>query len=128
MDEQTTLRYIKDLELYQKEKPYYFSKLIPTGLNDTNIEYEEGPEQRIADVRGHEEQFTLDDHGFCFLKWEPPKVDWDSESDIVTTYLPAVQALVTQHLGPGLISCEIFDWRVRQHFSHTHSFPLTSRR
>lgn len=62
-----TFKYIKWLDLYKKEKPFQIFIDIPKTAPDqrfTNLSYEER-EETFRDVRGQEESFTLNDHGFA---------------------------------------------------------------
>lgn len=114
MDETTVLNYIKDLPLYENEKPYHIFAAIPRDAKRTNIEYERGPGQPIVDIRGRESQFTLDKQGFTFQRWTPPQLDWRNEQEIIEIYFPEVKKLLCELLSStqDVRRCELFSWRV----------------
>lgn len=123
MDELVRLHFLRPLPLYDEEKPYYIFADIPEEFPRGNLEYEDGPEQLISDVRGHEHEFSLQQQGFMYRSWIPPKLNWEDEQEIVGKYIPSVQTLLAEilDLGEALKRNEVFDWRVRQLSSTHHS-------
>ncbi|KIX09849.1 uncharacterized protein Z518_00930 [Rhinocladiella mackenziei CBS 650.93] len=114
MDEMVHLTYIKDdPELYIKERPFSILAELPEGFPETNITYELGPLQVITDIRGWQNEFNLEEHGFAFRTWQPPAVVWDDEEDIDESYVPAVKELVREMIGEDVVRIELFDWRLR---------------
>lgn len=114
MNETARLRYIKDRELYSREKPYVLYCPV-AGVPSRNIIFDEGPEQVITDVRGREEEFTLELHGFVFKKAEAPEnIDWKNPVDIEERYVPAVQNIVKELLGGGTMSFPMWEWKQRR--------------
>ena len=113
MHETARLRYITDRELYLQEKPYVLYYPVP-GVPSRNIIFQEGPEQVISDVRGHEGDFHLEKHGFIFKKAKAPvDMDWKSHADIEQRYVPSVQKMVQELLGRGTMTFPMWEWRVR---------------
>ncbi|KAI5814421.1 hypothetical protein BZA77DRAFT_318827 [Pyronema omphalodes] len=127
MDETAVLNYIKDLPLYENEKPYHIFAAIPRDAKRTNIEYERGPEQPITDIRGRESEFTLDKQGFTFKLWTPPQLDWKNEQEINEKYFPAVKKLLCELLSStqDVKRCELFSWRMRSAVSKVSTFSPT---
>jgi len=112
MDEYAKFRYITDRELYLTEKPYILYYTVP-GVPSNNIIFQEGPEQKIVDVRGRENDFSLEDYGFTFMTFRAPKgIDWKNETDIEKQYVPVVKELVGELLGGGEMRFEMWEWRV----------------
>ncbi|KAK5625094.1 hypothetical protein RRF57_000810 [Xylaria bambusicola] len=68
----------------------------------------------IMDIRGHENNFTLDEHSFAAL---PGIFDRDINFTVPTAitekYLPWVQELILQHI-PHSVSVTIFNWLLRK--------------
>jgi hypothetical protein len=48
---------------------------------------------RVHDVRGHEEEYKLDEHGFQFIKHETPETNWDDYQQICQVYNPQCEEL-----------------------------------
>lgn len=77
-----SLGYLADLALYQEEKP--FGVVVEAGTADaeaehlTNVETETRDNVTIFDIRGQEEQFSLDSHGFVLLPHESKCLNLDS--------------------------------------------------
>ncbi|KAI5800600.1 hypothetical protein FPQ18DRAFT_315434 [Pyronema domesticum] len=113
MDELTSLRYLKPLPLYTHSKPYYIFETLPSGIKNTNLEYEDGPAQLITDIRGQESEFTLKEHGFEFIKWEPPELDWGNEKELYKIYFPAVRKCLEALLGEEVKRWELYEFRRR---------------
>ncbi len=115
MDEMTQLWYLRPSPLFEKEKPYHIFEKLPERFKTSNLAYERGPEQLIVDVRGREDNFTLEENGFAFRTRAPPSLNWDDEAEINAKYIPDIKELAAEMLGVGerMKICEIFDWRVR---------------
>src|ERR1700761_1352888 len=73
-DVETSLIYLKRLELYNHEKPFELFTQIPVDVLDQrskNTDCEPGI-TRIYDIRGNEGRFNLDDHGFAVRHFNAP--------------------------------------------------------
>lgn len=81
------------------------------------MQYEVADEdERIKDVRGYEQLFSLDTHGFQVVarkrNWDSSS--WDDADAIEQGYLPEVERLLRVLLqGQGVTEIRMFDWRVR---------------
>jgi len=69
----------------------------------------------IQDVRGREEEFSLECHGFCFLRCQTRVRDLKDEKEVEGTYIPEIEALLRKELGEG-VRVFVFGWKVC-HFS-----------
>ncbi|KAI1397335.1 hypothetical protein F4819DRAFT_89204 [Hypoxylon fuscum] len=68
----------------------------------------------IRDIRGHEEDFTLDQHSFAALPaLIPPHVNFEADDEIEARYLPWVKSLIMDSI-PFAESTTIFDFTVRK--------------
>lgn len=105
------LKYAKDLEIYQYEKPYSILTAFEDCDETTNLKWEEAEPEAITNVRGIEDTFTLDDHGFAYVKWPTLFQLWDNRRAVEEIYLPEIEALFKESV-PGVDEVVVFDWRV----------------
>jgi hypothetical protein len=112
MNELTSFRYIAPLPLYTHSKPYYIFETLPSGVKNTNLEYEDGPAQLVTDIRGRESEFTLKEYGFEFIKWESPELDWGNENELKEIYFPDVRKRLEELLGDEVKRWELYEFRV----------------
>ncbi|KAF2645928.1 hypothetical protein P280DRAFT_503949 [Massarina eburnea CBS 473.64] len=109
-DEQARFKYFKWSHKFTSEKPYVLLTEVPDGFPIANFTNEEGCLEVVKDIRGHEEQYDLDRHGFAvctyaeFGSFDFTRIDSD--------YIPSVHDILKNEFGP---STEVitFDWRVR---------------
>jgi len=109
----TTLVYAVDRELYNREKPYHVLSHCPDGGPSTNLEWRLGDTEEVLNIRGSDDRFTLDDHGFCFRQDTTQFSDWETPREVETQYLPSVEQLLKICVS-GADEIKIFDWRVRR--------------
>ena len=57
----------------------------------------------INDIRGHEDDFTLDKNGFQFVKKDCTEKTFDNEERIKQTYYPEVVDLIREHTGATIV-------------------------
>lgn len=109
MDERVQLAFLKDLPLYETEKPY------SDFTNGTgNIVLEKPPMKPILDIRGREREFTLAIHGFEYREHAlPVVVDWEDENDIKGAYVEDLKEFMKKLVPETVQRCEMFDFRVR---------------
>lgn len=113
-DEVATIRYAKPLPLFKEEKPFIILSNLTAGENDprrTNVEFEDGEEQVIHDIRGREAEFSLDAHGFQVAHHTTGVRRWNSARDIEEQYFREVEDLLRREMA-GITEIHIFDWRV----------------
>jgi len=104
--------YTRDLPLFEHERPYTVLSYMREGQKSSNLEWENGPVEQIENIRGREEDFTLDKNAFCFVQAPTDFHAWTSREKIEKEYLPEVSKLLKENIeGADLV--EIFDWRRR---------------
>lgn len=106
------LSYIRWHEKYHVEKPYQVFMPLPDGIPEekaSNLEFDLGNEEIVKDIRGANNPFTLDEHGFttCSMDMSP---HWFSEKEIIDRYIPAICEMVKELLKADRVIS--FDWRV----------------
>jgi hypothetical protein len=110
--ETTSLQFIKWNEVYKTEKPYQIFIDLPPSTPRTNVVFE-SRDVVFRDIRGSEETFDLDTHGFMMrnvgevegLNEDPTTVFMEQ------VYLPSVEELLKREVE-GADRVKIFDWRV----------------
>jgi len=112
------------LDIYKAAKPYVCLVPLthaPKDFPQTNIEgiRKEIP---VTDVRGAEDQFTLDVQGFQLVRHSPSFDDWQNGKRVVKEYYPHITNLIKRNMGTE--SVYIFDHTV-SHFKETYSRSLT---
>jgi hypothetical protein len=121
-EQSAQLWYAKDLEIYEKEKPYsVLSQFDDVELPSNNLKFESAEPETITDVRPNIDAFTLDNHGFAFLQAPTTTTQWKDRREVEENYLPEVKDLIKQEVE-DVDEVEIFDWRVRR--SHNVSERL----
>ncbi|KAI0706784.1 hypothetical protein C8T65DRAFT_740617 [Cerioporus squamosus] len=89
---------------------------VPTTLNYFEL-IGDGPHANphpavIHDVRGREDEFTLDKHGFQFVHWPSSEKEFVDEEAIKSKYYPEVEALLKEATGAKRIF--IFNHTIRR--------------
>ncbi|KAL6881403.1 hypothetical protein J3F83DRAFT_722158 [Trichoderma novae-zelandiae] len=111
-----TLGFIKPLELYDNEKPYWLFLAKPDHRPDvelTNVQLDVITGIPLHDVRGHEDSYSLEEHGFQFIKTNQTFQAFDSEQRIIDEYLPQVEKVIRENI-PYAEKIHIYDWRIRK--------------
>jgi hypothetical protein len=114
LNERATLTYLKWDKLYEAEKPFQIFVDLPEGVDDPrtdNLIFESETEQDILDVRGREESFNLNDHGFQFVRHKTSVDIFDSKEKIENIYLAEMTDLLEKTLQ-GADRVVFFNWRV----------------
>lgn len=114
-----SLRFLKDLPLYQDEKPYvvYFAPdESAKHAKRTNIETEEKEDIPVEDIRDKRDQFTLDTHGFEAFTHAMRFEDFEKDELVQTEYLKEVEEVIRKRI-PEATEVFVFDWRVSMHLS-----------
>lgn len=97
-DVQVQLHYLKDDPLYETTKPL---QIVPEWRDTermTNVQLEPGPEETLRDVRGREENFSLDEHGFKYVYAPTTFKDWSSQPEIGKVHLPELENLLRKEV------------------------------
>lgn len=107
------LRFLDWQPVYKTEHPYVSTLPLQPGVPSSNIVLRTHTDIPIHDVRGRDSQFSLDQHGFTYVRDESLK-DFDnfaSKVDIENAVLPAMEALLRRIVDDAEgVFC--FDWRV----------------
>ncbi|KAF2684665.1 hypothetical protein K458DRAFT_388366 [Lentithecium fluviatile CBS 122367] len=103
--------------LYETEKPFQIFSDIPAGSADQrkdNLNFKPGPSEKVHDVRGDENHFTLDKNGFEYIRHKTKVLDGDiySKEHVQDIYLPEC-AQVLKTVLDGADEVHVFDWRRR---------------
>jgi hypothetical protein len=101
------LNYLKPIG----EKPHTYNYDPPAGAARQNFN-NETHSVLIEDIRGRENAFSLDQHGFTAFQHTPSGRDFDSEEWISRVYYPESEALLRQSLNAHRVL--IFDHTVRR--------------
>lgn len=113
-DALSNIKYIKDLDLYRKEKPFQILIDIPKDAPDqrfTNLVYED-KEELFRDVRGKEDTYSLDDHGFTYRHRNFGFDKYEDRSAVEAYYLPKIEQFIEDEVE-DVDKVFFFDWRVR---------------
>jgi len=114
------LVYARDLPLFKHEKPYSVLTYFKEDQVSSNIKWEEGKTEDIHNIRGKEEDFKLDTHGFYFRTIPTAFTQWDVPKLVEKCYLSEVSELLKNNVD-GADHVEVFDWRVSCCLLFSHS-------
>ena len=108
-----TLDFISPLDLYKTQKPYriFSQDLTAHGRPRSNIELENHQGIFIQDIRGREDQFSLDEHGFQPISHTINFNAFDDPARISGEFLDQVEELILNKI-PGVKGSYLYDWKV----------------
>jgi hypothetical protein len=97
-DVSTSIHFMKKTNLHDVEKPYAFRYAVD-GFKQTNMEMEKVEEIAVANIRGREQTYSLEEHGFEILKLseEPDYDSFFSEAGL-SHYFEALEILLKKRL------------------------------
>ncbi|KAH8769124.1 hypothetical protein F5883DRAFT_65530 [Diaporthe sp. PMI_573] len=104
-----SLRYLKNLPLYQTTKPYVLKRRPPRGVPRSNVVQVDCGNVRIQDVRGEEDHYSLQDFGFSFHHW--PLSHTIDNTDKINQYLKDVGNFVSSLFGSDDV--RVFEYKFR---------------
>ncbi|KAI0837551.1 hypothetical protein F5Y06DRAFT_270740 [Hypoxylon sp. FL0890] len=107
------LRFLKPLEKYQNEKPYWLFVGKPDGVDVTNVSLEAVSGIPVHDVRGEEQNYELDKHGFKFVSHGIDFEAFNDDQRIEGEYLPQVEEMILKNI-PYATKVSVFNWRLRK--------------
>jgi len=125
------LRYATWDERFRVEKPYTIVSDMPwlEGNLKTNLKFAMAPEEVITDVRGHENEFNLDDNGFAYLSYKFPSIDMFNEAAVKEILYPKAEEFLKTRVA-GVDRVYFFDHRLRSNdttsLSNMTEIPNTS--
>ena len=113
LDKKQRLNYIQWDDRFLVEKPYMIISDIPGLPNEkkSNCKFAPDPEETIRNIRGRESEFTLNDHGFQFVRHEFSDFDITSTDEVERKYYPEVEAFLKANIE-GVDRVVFFDFRV----------------
>ncbi|KAK9788660.1 hypothetical protein AB5N19_10182 [Seiridium cardinale] len=123
-----SLRFLKRLDVYKREKPYWLFVGKPSMVEQaeiTNVQLETVQNVPVHDVRNDGETYTLDEHGFQFVTYDPEPVDFSDEASVREVYVPQVEKIIHDHV-PLAHRIHIFDWRIRRQMTPEEMDKLLS--
>lgn len=114
--ERGAFRYLKWQELYKVEKPFQVLIDLPEDAElkrKTNMEFEDGPEVTISDVREVDSWPQMDTHGFTFVHHKSTLTgdQFFDKADVESKYLPECEKLLRSSLE-GADEVYFFNWLV----------------
>ena len=107
------LGFLKPLDLYKMENPYWLFIGKPKNAPDvdiTNVETER-VSVPVCDVRNHEIDYSLEKQGFQFIIHKHTFQSFDDEQRLRQEYLPQVEKTI-RDIIPEAERVHIYDWRV----------------
>lgn len=109
------IKYMPWLEVYEKEKPFTILIDVPKGgdredRRNNNIRFEE-KSQSFSNVRGREQEFDLDDHGFVYRRRHFDFDNYTDQASVENTFLSEVEEFLRAEMD-GVDQVHFFDWRV----------------
>ncbi|KAM0482205.1 hypothetical protein ACHAP7_004435 [Fusarium lateritium] len=113
------LGFLKDKELYRREKPYILfvgNSKNEEGVPKSNVELQTVEDIPVTDVRDSCEAYTLDKHGFQFITHQQTFSDFEDDNLIKGQYLPQAEKVIMDNI-PYAKRILIFDWRRRKQLS-----------
>lgn len=107
------LNFIADIPLYKTEKPYklFHYDILPDGQPMTNMQLEFHDDVLVEDVRGREENFTIDANSFAWINYPtkvPPEMQGSNEG--IERYCKEIVELLETVFEPELVV--LYDYRV----------------
>lgn len=112
--ERAVFRFLKWQKLYNVERPFQILIDLPKDVElkqTTNMEFEEGPEVTIMDVRAVEICPQIDTHGFTYASHDSSLTGDHllDKANIESIYLPECEALLRNTLD-GVDEVHFFNW------------------
>lgn len=100
--------------LYDEQRPYLLIYEPPAGFPKSNIKLEKHRDMELEDIRGHEDIFSLEAHGFQIMKIKSklPQEDFDDDDLVKNIYLKEVANHVRDLFGAKNV--QIFEHLLRK--------------
>nr|QTE75998.1 ScyL2 [Scytalidium album] len=108
--------YLEWHDHYRTERPFQALDILHNAVDkrEGNVSFKEGGKEVVHDVRGHEQDFTLDKHGFLFAN-APTSLspsDFQDDEKIKEKYLPECETYLKQYFD-NVDQVHIIHYRVR---------------
>ncbi|KAK5659825.1 hypothetical protein OQA88_1037 [Cercophora sp. LCS_1] len=120
-----SINFLKRLKLYKTEKPFRLYIGQPVDFPDapiTNVETEPRAGIELSDIRGEEELYSLETHGFRFIKHDQSFSAFTDARVVEEQYLPEVEAIIRNNV-PGANKVVVFNWRLREQMEQSKRDP-----
>ncbi len=113
-----SLNHLKDLPLYQHEKPYEVWLPLANDSAKTNVVFSYCHDIPVTDARPNKQTFDIEEYGFAFLQHpagldlaaEDVKTDQGRKS--VIRYLEDMSTFMQDYFKADRVLC--YDWRVSE--------------
>lgn len=104
-----SLNFLERHDLYKEEKPYVLTFKPPDGFPSTNVKLDLHEDVEVYDIRGRENEFSIDQNGFALMKLNSQLSYKDfGEDEIVSKiYLKEVADALIKRLGASQV--QIFE-------------------
>ncbi|RWA10870.1 hypothetical protein EKO27_g4235 [Xylaria grammica] len=107
------LCFLRDLDEYESQKPYYISGPLPNDLADyrSNIQYDLVNGVFISNLRGHEKKLSLEKHGFQIIEVSEAIGSLDVQGQERNEYIEKMADLLKERLHADLVLCYNYKFR-----------------
>ncbi|KAI4149667.1 MAG: hypothetical protein L6R39_002449 [Caloplaca ligustica] len=122
-DVQSAIHFLKENPSYQHEKPYAFRfALSSNDIPQSNMEMQKVEPITITDIRGFEQDYSLDVNGFTILELDSKLGYHDFyDSERVKVYFAELEDLLEYHLGASKV--KVFRHGLRKRHP---TFPIST--
>ncbi|KAM5480103.1 hypothetical protein MaudMau93_007630 [Microsporum audouinii] len=131
INQTASLTYLQWQALYSTEKPFQVFATTEDASKErlTNLIFAQGPQVTIHNIRGQEDKYTLDNHGFIARRHEmPAALDMSTEEAFRRNVVPLHEDLIRREVdGVDFIYC--FDWGFRKNVEilRTHRMNVNDK-
>ena len=123
-DQKAIFVYLKALDSSSREQPFQIFHPIPAKASDprkTNLEWEDGPEETVHDIRSQLDELSIDRYGFKIIRSSTAVRDFSDNNIVKTQYLPELKTLIQREVQ-GADRIVFFHWAVRNHHTYQEKF------
>ena len=101
------------------QRGFYYGRLAPSEEKEYDTPEYKAFNIPIHDVRGHEREFQLQTHGFCFLKHSRVNIKPTSQKAEIEDYITKVAGILQEQQQADLIFC--YDYKFRRNDADAES-------
>lgn len=111
-DVTTSVCCLDKLELYNTVKPYELRFFPPSDFPRTNLKYTKYEGIEVEDMRGREDELSVEKNGYTLMKIDVPMEaeDFSDRDKLRSIYLPLVAERLKEHLGASRV--QVHDYLV----------------
>lgn len=103
------LSFIADDPLYLKEKSFCINIPLPSGQPRSNLSFDKRL-VAFCDARGREDTFSLDTHGFCFVKMPELSIDIHDTHALRSVFIAEMEQWLQDRFKADMV--HVFDYTV----------------